>query len=220
MQIIVRSSMKYALLILLMIILCSGVSFDQKDCKLKIEKDSIKIYLCSLDNSRFKAVRSIFYVNGGLSDLAAIVLDIDHYNEWQYKTVSVEILKKISDQEIIYYTEVAAPILTDNRDFVIHLTVNQNPGTREMIIDLVSLPDYIPPKEDVIRVPYSKARWTVKSLSPKKLAVDYYIEIDLGGSVPAWLVNMVAHEAPYETFKDLREKIGRYKNSNVPFIQD
>ena len=149
-----------------------------------------------------------------------MVLDIDHYDAWQYKTLSSRILTKVSEREIIYYTEIAAPVLTDNRDFVIQLTIDQNPHTREMIIDAVSIPGHVLPKDGVIRVSYSKARWRVKPVTNTLLQVDYFIELDLGGMVPPWMVNMVAPQAPYETFKDLLDKIGNYKGKGVAFIKD
>ena len=35
----------------------------------------------------------------------------------------------------------------------------------------------------------------------------YIFEIDPGGSVPAWFVNMFADKGPYETFKQLAETL-------------
>ena len=202
------------------LVLVSGLHCAaQTDCELKLNKDSIKVYTCFRENSKLKSVRTTFELQSNLSQLAAIVLDIDHLGDWQYKTVRARMLKKISDREIIYYTEVAAPILTSNRDFVIQLTVNQDPQTRMLTIDLVSIPDYIPHENGVVRVPFSKARWKVNPLSGSRLYVEYDIEIDIGGAVPVWLVNMVAPQAPYETFKALREKIGKYK-PRVAFVRD
>jgi hypothetical protein len=196
----------------------SLASFGQLDCELKMTKDSINVYLCPAADSRFKAVRSTFILNSSLSQATAMMMDIDHYVDWQYKAMSAKVLKKVSDRELIYYTEVAAPILTSNRDFVLRLTVDQDILTRAVTIEATSLPTYLPPKEKVIRVPFSKARWVVKPLTTNKVSVDYYIEIDLGGAVPPWLVNIVAPQAPYETFKAMREQIGRYRNKPVSFV--
>ena len=191
----------------------------QTDCELKLNKDSIKVYTCFREDSKFKSVRTTFELQSSLSQLAAMVLDIERLGDWQYKTVSARLLKKISDREIIYYTEVAAPIFTSNRDFVIQLTVNQDPQTRMLTIDLVSIPDYIPYENGIVRVPFSKARWKVNPLSGSRLYVEYDIEIDIGGAVPVWLVNIVAPQAPYETFKALREKIGKYKG-RLSFVRE
>ena len=199
----------------------SGFSaFGQQDCELRLDKDSIRVYLCEMTNSRYKSVKTTFEVNSSLSQLAAMVLDIDHYDAWQYKTVSATILKKVSEKEIIYHTEASAPMIASNRDFVIDLTIRQDPRTRVLTIDAISIPDYLPVRPNVIRVPFSKAQWVVRPLNASTLQVDYLIEIDLGGAVPPWIVNMVAHQAPYQTFRDFRDKIGDYRGIKVGFIKD
>ena len=121
---------------------------------------------------------------------------------------------------MVYYTEVEAPALTSNRDFVIRLTVDPDPMTKGMIVEAVSIPEYIPAVDDIIRIPYSRARWTITPAGPGRLAVEYVIDIDLGGSVPPWIVNLFAAKAPYETFKSLRTVIKSYRGQRVSFLGD
>ncbi len=211
---------KYLIGVCLLVFVHSICVSAQTGCALKIDKDSLKIYLCHVEESKFKAVKTTFFVNSSLSEAAAMILDIEGYVEWQYKTISANVVKKVSDREIIYYTEVGAPIITSNRDFVIRLTLNQDALTKALNVEATSLPDYLPSKEKIVRVPFSTARWTITPVSARRLFVEYYIEIDIGGAVPPWLVNVVAPGAPYETFKAMREKVGRYKGKTVPFIKN
>lgn len=191
----------------------------QHDCDLKLDKDSIKVYTCPRADSRYKTIKTTFKLKSTVPQLAAAVLDIDRYAAWQYRTVSVRVLERTSDRELIYHTEVGAPVLTSNRDFVIRLTVDPDPKTNGMIVEAVSVPNHIPPVEDVIRVPYSRAKWIVTPASKGEVDVEYIIDIDLGGSVPPWIVNLFAEKAPYETFKALREVIGNYRGKTVPFLK-
>lgn len=194
------------------------ITYAQSDCSLELEKDSIRVYTCPRTDSRFKTVKSTFTVNSKLTELAAAILDIDNYGAWQYKTVNARVLKRVSEREIVYYTRVEAPVLTQDRDFIIRLTVDPDPMTKGMIVEAVSLPDYLPGVADVVRVPFSRARWNIQPLSPGKLSVEYVIDIDLGGSVPPWIVNLVAPKAPYETFSALRSIMVNYQGRNVGFI--
>lgn len=192
----------------------------QTDCSLELDKDSISVYTCPRPDSRYKTIISRFQIRATQAELAAALLDIQGYKEWQYKTASARVLNRVSDREVVYYTEVEAPALTSNRDFVIRLTVDPDPMTRGMIIEAVSIPDYIPAVENVIRVPYSRARWLVTPAGPGRLAIEYSIDIDLGGSVPPWIVNLFAAKAPYETFKSLRSVIGKYRGKGASFVRD
>lgn len=204
------------LLIIALLIPCCTLA--QSEWELELEKDSILIYTSKRADSRYKTVKAVFTVDSTLPQLAAAVLDIENYAAWQYQTASVKVLQKISDREVVYHTEVEAPVVATNRDFVIRLTVDPDPPTNGLIIEAVSIPDFMPRLEDVIRVPYSRARWTVVPKGNGKLSVEYIIDIDLGGIVPVWLVNLLAPKAPYETFNSFRQIIGKYKGQKVSFI--
>jgi hypothetical protein len=199
--------MKYFTVILLLLSLTVAA---QTDCALKLNKDSIQVYSCPTQNSKYKIIKVNFNLIANRSQLIAMLLDIDHLGDWQYHTVSVQLLKKISDREIIYHTEVDGPVI-DNRDFVIHLKIDEAPASQELTITATSLPDYIPKRERVVRITMSKAVWKIKEEKKGQLAVEYVIQIDFGGAIPAWVVNSLAHKAPYETFKSMREKIGNYR---------
>ncbi|MFY8037237.1 MAG: START domain-containing protein [Cyclobacteriaceae bacterium] len=189
--------------------LLPAISFAQKNCQLKLDKDSIQVYTCDPENSKFKTIQSKFYLKASQRQLKAMLLDVNHLADWQDQTVSAKLLKKVNDNEIIYHTEVKAPVV-DNRDFVIRLTIQQV-NAHEMRVTLVSIPDYIPKQKNVVRVPMSRAVWVVKEIKPGQLLVNYSLEIDLGGTLPAWVVNSLSHKAPYQTFMSMKAKIGNYK---------
>jgi hypothetical protein len=211
--------MKSGTLLCFSLFLFSRAIFAQQDCTVKLDKDSVKIWTCPSKNTKYRSVKSTFLIKGYPSQLAALVLDFDNHKKWQYKTNSASLLKKITDNHFIYYTDIDAPVVSD-RDFVIDMTFNQNPSTKILTIDLVSIPDYIPHKEGRVRVPFSKARWTVKEIGKGYLQIDYMIEIDLGGSVPAWIVNTFAHQGPHETYKGMHDLLGTYPRGKVSFVKD
>ena len=182
----------------------------QKDCVLRKDLDSIKVYTCAAERLKFKTIKASFTVNVPLSQLAAFVLDIDNYNNWQYKTIHAHTVKKINDREFIYYTEIIAPWPVSNRDMVIHLRLIQDPKSKVITITTKSVPGLIPAKKNIVRVPTSLAKWTVVPVSANRLKVEYVIQIDPGGSVPAWMVNMVAAQAPYDSFKNLKDQIHQH----------
>ena len=66
------------------------------------------------------------------------------------------------------------------------------------------------------------AKWTVTPAGDRLLKVEYVMKIDPGGSVPAWMVNMVAAQAPFDSFTNLRRMIRERpsRKSKVTFIQD
>lgn len=177
-------------------------------CELKLDKDSIQIYTCKTENSKYKSIKATFWLNATPSQLKAILMDIEHLGNWQFSTASAHLVKKISNQEIIYYTEVKVPV-AENRDFIIDLKIDQS-ANKEMTITATSIPDYLPRKKNIVRVPMSRAVWKVKEIKPRRMYVEYNVRVDFGGEIPAWVVNTLSHKAPYETFKNMKEKIRAY----------
>jgi hypothetical protein len=199
--------------------LATSASFAQHEWVLKKDEDSIKVYTSHTDASKFKSIRAVFTVNATLSQLAAMVWNVNQYDQWQYNTIHPRILKEINAREIIYYAEIVAPWPVNNRDMVVRLSIEQNTKTKVVSIHSKSESLFVQEEDGIVRVPSSTAQWTITPINKTKLGVEYTIQIDPGGSVPAWMVNMVCAEAPHESFMKLREKIHKEENK-MPFIVD
>ncbi|HEY5824640.1 MAG TPA: hypothetical protein VIT44_09750 [Cyclobacteriaceae bacterium] len=179
----------------------------QADCELKKEKDNIKIYSCPLEGSALNAILVELEVNSTIEKDIPIVLDVARYGEWRYRELHHKLLKKISDTELIYYAEISAPFPLSNRDLILHLKLNRDPITKILTVKLESMPDYIPSVEDVVRISSSSTTLTLIPIGEEKLKVRCYVRVDPGGHIPAWVVNMFSTQGPYETFRNLTEKM-------------
>src|ERR1700722_18772611 len=84
---------------------------------LKKEKDGMTIYNRHSDVSKFNDIRVDMDLPGTVEQLAAILLDVDRYTDWVYATKSSTTMKKVSENEVIYYSEIGTPWPTTNRDF-------------------------------------------------------------------------------------------------------
>jgi hypothetical protein len=195
------------------------MTFAQSDCELKREKDLLKVYVCKPPDSKLKAVKVSLQVESSLSKIAGMILDVSYYKEWQYATVQASVIKQVSENELYYYHEVAAP-LVDNRDFAVRLTIYQDAQTRELTITALSVPDYLPRKKGVVRVPYSLGLWKVRPLTHNRVQIDYSVQVDLGGHLPQWIISPLAPKASFETFDSFRKKIPTYKGKPASFIKD
>ena len=196
----------------------SGTS--QNNWALKDEKEGIRIYSRNNQNSKFNELKVELLLKAKLTDLAAIILDIENHFKWSYNTKTSHVLKRISNSELIFYKIINAPWPASDRDLVVHLRIKQEPHTRVMTIREENVPDYLPPKKNIVRVPLSKEIWTVTPVDKKTLKIEYYLEVDPGENAPAWLINIFATKGPFETFKSLRLQIQQpqYQAATIPFI--
>ena len=195
---------------------------SQDDWKLKTDKDGINIFTRTFPDSKFKAIKVEVELDATLSQMVAVVLDVNTGAQWVYSTKSSVLLKQVSPSELYYYSEVSIPWPAANRDFIAELRAVQDSHSRVVTIYGPVFPDYMPVKKDIVRVRRSEGKWVISPVAKGKIKVEYTLRVDPGGDLPAWLVNMFVTKGPYESFKKLKEQLQKpeYVNAKLPFITD
>ena len=195
--------------VLAIILFCSVAVQAQDKWDLRIDQDSIKVYTGHTEESKIKAIRAEFTLRAAREELFRELLRAERYVEWQYNAERCEVIDVVSGSEILYYCEVSAPWPVSNRDLVVRLKILNDPKSPSFRITTLSDPKPYPVPKDVVRVPMSRGEWLVTEVGPRMLKVHYTMRIDPGGTIPAWLVNLVAAQAPYQTFKNLKQRLER-----------
>ncbi|MDB5032712.1 START domain-containing protein [Mucilaginibacter sp.] len=192
----------------------------QNDWKLSTEKDGIKVYTSIMPDSKIKAIKVQRDLNATSSQLVALLMDINTAPNWVYHVKSAKLIKQVSPAELYYYSEVSLPWPTQNRDFVAHLIVSQDPDTKVVTIDGPAVPGFVPLKKGIVRIDNSVGKWIITPIGPDQLHVEYSIHVDPGGSLPAWLVNLFATDAPLQIFRNLKTQLQKqaYKNTSLAFV--
>lgn len=193
--------------ICVLILLAAIPAFTQTTWKLRIDEDSIRIWTGYTDESRIKTIRSEFTLRASREALLRALMQVERYPEWQYNALDCRVVEKISATEMLYYCEVAAPWPVANRDMVIRLKVLEGPGPGVLRVTTHSDDYPFLGRPELIRVPMSVAEWHIRQVGPEMLKVGYTIRVDPGGSVPAWVINLVAAQAPFQTFKALKRRL-------------
>jgi hypothetical protein len=187
---------------------------------LKKEKNGIQVYGLKADTSQFNSIKVETIFRGTMKDLVSIVMDVERHREWAYGTKSALVLKKISEKEIIFYKEIKVPGPASDRDMVIRLTLLPNQSGNSIKIESTALPNFIPKKENLVRVPFSKETWVVTSLQNEKLKIVYYLEMDPGGEIPPVIANLFAIKGPLETFENLKSRLENRVGNQSPVKVD
>jgi len=193
----------------------------QSDWKLSADKEGIKVYTSIVPDSKIKAVKVECDLNATPSQLVAVVMDINTAPDWVYHVKSAKMVKQVSPSELYYYSEVSLPWPAANRDFVAHLTVSKDPATKIITIDGPAVPGYVPVKKGIVRIANSSGKWVITPIGANQVHVQYSIHVDPGGSLPAWLVNIFATDAPLKIFENLRVQLQKpaYKSAGLAYLE-
>jgi hypothetical protein len=179
----------------------------QEGWSLEKDKDGIQVFTRQSEHFKFKEVKVECVMEGTIPALINVIFDIGNHVNWVYNTKSAYIVNRISNSELYFYTEIFSPWPFQNRDAIAHIKTFRDSLTNIIRVEANAVPDYIPQKDDIVRIPSSKVNWTISSINNQFLKITYRMAADPGGSVPPWLINLLVSKGPYESFSKLKERI-------------
>lgn len=199
---------------------------EEKDKYLKLDKDSIKVYVYSHKNSDFGTFKAVTYINASLDSILAVMLD-NNSCTWIHACDKSFLIEDISFSERYHYQILDIPFPFEDRDFIFHSIMQQNPSTKAITITSTATPDYCSDKQsaqckevkphDLVRV--SKSTGTYK-LEPdgKGTKITWIQHTDPAGNLPSWVVNQFLVDTPYRTLKKLAHKVKEEKYQYAKLI--
>lgn len=194
----------------------------QAQWTLKTNEDGIQLYTKSVPASPYKALKTVCTLQTSLSSVAAVLLDVERSKEWVYGTSSSRLLKQETPSVVIFYAEMGMPWPVTNRDFIVKISLTQDPVSKSITVLAENQPDYLPEKKKLVRIHSSSGKWLIDPLPNGRVRVEYQLYVDPGGNVPAALVNLFSGKGPIESFRNLRKMVARkeYANAVIPFVQN
>jgi len=189
----------------LILLILGNNSLQTDNCVLKKDADNILVYTCKAHGKRFKSLIATFTIsNTTVDELQAFLRRVEDFPTWQYNMISAKILRQVSDSVVIVRSELDAPWPVENRELIVQYSFEEHPQEKALRVITETIDYDLPLSDEFIRVPYSRAEWNVTTAG-STLLVTYTMEIDPGGSIPAWLVNMAMAEGPHQTFTNLKK---------------
>ncbi|GJM36129.1 MAG: hypothetical protein DHS20C18_51300 [Saprospiraceae bacterium] len=171
--------------------------------KLVKEEGKTKVYTRAKEDVKIKEVKITTTIKASMDRFLSVLDDVPDYINWVFRCKSAKRLLTISENEFYYYTSTKLPFPLSDRDIVIHTRQWKDPLTKTVYSESVADPDYIPEKENHVRIPFLKTSWEIRPESDGTLKISYLICTDPGGSLPAWLVNLAITQGPIKTMDGL-----------------
>jgi START domain len=189
---------------------------------LKKNQENIMVYTRRITTSDYKELRCSTTVKSSLSAIVKLLGDADHYTDWVYKCVEAMIVKKPDETEVYSYQLFDAPWPLDDRDVVAHLKVRQDKNTKIVTILSNVVDSMVAEKRDVVRIKKFHSSYTLTPKGNGFVSIDYELGTEPGGSVPAWLANLVMVNGPFSTQQMMNALLQteRYKTVKLQFIDE
>lgn len=201
--------------------LCSSFSgSDSQNWILKKNENGITVYTRTVAGSDLKEVRVVNRVKSSLSGMVAILLDSKNYSDWMVGCKEARILKVMSDHEFYNYQITDLPWPLSDRDVVADFKIEQDANTKIVSFTKTAMPLLIPENSGLVRVQYLHARYVLKPLSSDSVLVEMEMQLNPGGSIPAWLINANIVAAPYKSTEQMIKRLPVYQSASYSFIEE
>ncbi len=200
--------------------LLSATVLHAQDWQLKRDKGGIKVYVRDQAGTNIKEMKFSTTVEAPLQTIAAVLTHVEGYDDWVYASLKSRTIKQVSDTEAYYYTLIDFPWPFENRDLVLHSKIWQDKKTLALHSKTTSAHWMEGEKESVVRIKKAELYWLFTPIGNGKVRVDYTLNSDPGGNIPAWMINLAADQGPLQTmlkFQEMLEK-EKYKNSKLAFV--
>ncbi len=169
---------------------------------------------------QIKKVKVETVVVATLSQLITIFKDADNHSNWVFLSESAKIVKVIDDYNWKYYNYTDAPWPVSDRDYYTRVILHQNKIDYSVTITSVAIPDYAPEINGCVRISYIESIWVFNPIGNGSVHVSFELEVDPGGNIPAWLINLAVTKGPYNTMIGLIRELNseKYKGINLDYI--
>ncbi len=180
-------------------------------------KKGIKTYTRKVDISPIDSFRGETEIEADMETVIGLFLDLDIYASLILLCSSLDIVKKVDETSYYLYStnKVMWPVKT--RDASVFAKWFYEPETGAVWYKLKTRPDYVPRNKKLIRVEIMTGYFKFTPKPDGKLGVVFESIVEVGGWIPAWIVNFYQAEIPYITLRRLQKKAKMEKYKGFKF---
>jgi hypothetical protein len=196
------------------------LSLASDDWRHLTTKDGIEVSEREVSGRAFPIFRGVGTIEANLSDVFAVLADVDRYTEWMHKCVDAREVRRESETVRYIYNRIGAPWPVRDRDVVLRSeTIIIEPG-RKVNVRFASVEEEsVGPVKGVVRMRRLEGHYKLEALGPEQTRVEYQTDANPGGRVPAWLVKRNTRDLPLHTLLKLRRQVTRTRGQYGEFLR-
>jgi hypothetical protein len=147
--------------------------------------------------------------------LLAVVLDDRRSTEWAKGADETTVLRSSDARGQFIYAHSRQPWPVRDRDLVMKRTVEVLEPGKAYRVHLVCVPNERPLVEGVVRVEHCETTFLLRAVDATHTEIDYRVQADPGGKIPAWIVRRASRSIPLDTLLGLAKQVeltrGQYR---------
>ena len=175
------------------------------------ERDGIKIYTRNEEDNPVKSFRGEMDLVASMEQISKIIGSIESFDWWADDISEIKVLDYSREKYIKYYLVYDVPWPLEDRDLCVETLITNDTIKGTRLVKATPLVGVIPEKPDKVRIKNYWQSWTIEPAGAGILHLTLEGSVDPGGSIPAWIINMVIADTPLSIMRQVKEQVGKVK---------
>lgn len=173
-----------------------------------LQRDGVRVSARVRPGSKLKEMRGIGDIDAPPERVLAVLDDIERYPQFMPPTKVAHLMRREGPNSY-YYMEISPPVIA-SRDYCIRVGMEHQEGGRLRSYWFVDNKECVPERRGVVRVQSNDGEWLLEPIDGgRRTHVIYRCHIEVGGAVPAWMVNRVSASELPNIFTSVKKVIGQ-----------
>lgn len=173
----------------------------------KKERDGIKIYTRSEENTSLKSFKGEVDLHTNMENISSVIGRIESFDWWDENIREIKVLGYEKEKFIRYYLIYNVQWPFTDRDLCVEALITNDPMTGKRVIRATPLLGAVPVKPGLVRIKNYWQEWTMQPAGNGMIHLTLEGSVDPGGNIPTWLINLVITDTPLNIMRKVREQL-------------
>lgn len=181
----------------------------------------VQLYLGKVKGTNVRAFKGVVTIKSSINSILAVMVDANACTDWVHDCSTSYLVqdKGIRNRYVFQSYDLMFP--AGKRDYLFYASVNQNPITQSVSINMEAAPDFCKQspnprcaaikKSDNIMIQQSTGSYLLEPMPDGSTRVTWEQFTDPAGNLPVFIVNQLVLNVPFMTLKGLKEIVSDEK---------
>jgi START domain len=200
------------LFVVLLVAVSSPTVAAEYPWEIKKDEDGIRVSVRKVEGSSILEYKGTVVVDSGPEAVVRLFEEDERMPEWFHQCSESRLIRADSLEDKVLYFVISMPWPVQDRDLVFRRVRSQDTATGAVEYRTSSLPEVYPEQDGKVRMPYLNGFWRFTPLGDGRTEIYYQQHSEVGGHIPAWLVNKLAVNIPFNSLSHFRQLLLKSKD--------
>ncbi len=201
------------------LLMCARAARADADWQPLLTQDGVSVEERVTPDRTLPELRATVEIDAGVFEVMAVITDVPRQKEWLADCEESRLIRREADDVSLIYNRTGAPWPVSDRDVVLRTRLALVAPAQHATVGFANTTDpSTPPIDGIVRMPRLVGGYDLLAIAPTRTRVTYQLDIDPGGSLPAFAVTRTTRDTPLHTLLGLRKQVEATRGAYADFV--